>query len=83
MGITWITPINITPDTLDAWIDVDISAIVPAGTTGVLLHVLNTGSTGKYWGCRNNGSTDNRAPVKALAATSHLWASCGVDANRV
>jgi hypothetical protein len=82
MGVTWLTPSEITPGTADAYTDADVSASVPSGATGVLLHVVNTHATTAFvFGCRKNGSTDARQ--KAIYQTSHMWVATGVDANRI
>ena len=77
-----ITPVEVTPGTAGSWQDVNVSAYVPSGATGVILHIVNT-STGTTYalGIRKNGSTDDRHPNLTNAA--HLWAPIGIDANRV
>ena len=81
MGFTCITPVEVTPATSDAWTDVDVSASVPAGATGAIIHYnRGTGGTGEGIGLRKNGSTDNRTNVIWWA---HGWAMVGLDANRV
>jgi len=76
-----ITPVEVTPGTASAWTDVDVSAYVPSGATGVILHCVNTYTTQYDFGLRKNGSTDNR--INELRQSSHCWAAIGVDANRV
>lgn len=80
MAITWITPVEVTPGTPNAWIDVDVSGSVPAGATGVILHI--TTASVQYYGVRKNGSTDDRA-LNTPYSRLHLWAAIGVDANRI
>lgn len=81
-GITFITPVEITPGSAGAWTDADVSASIPAGATGVILHFVNTHATTVYTlGARKNGSTDNRIPN--LDATTHCWGAIGVDGNRI
>lgn len=82
MGITWLTPSDITPGTKGSWQDADVSGSVPSGATGVILHVY-TGSiaAGRAVGFRKNGSTDNR--IDDLWGDSHFWVAVGVDSNRV
>lgn len=78
---TWITPVEVTP-AATGWQDVDLSSHIPAGATGVILHVVNTSATtGFDFSCRKNGSTDNR--VGPMSINHHFWAFCGVDGNRV
>ncbi len=82
--------VNVTPTytgTYSAtWKDVDVSAHVPVGTTGVIVHAVGHGT----FALRMNGSTDDRAPwigyYNAGPATYddvHTWAMVGVDANRI
>lgn len=80
MAATWITPIEVTPGTAVTWIDVDVSASVPAGATGVILHVANTYTSARAFGARKNGSTDARTQIHLQ---DHFWAVIGVDANRI
>jgi hypothetical protein len=87
VGVTWVDPTDVTPDTVGSWTDVDVSATCPAGTTGVFLRVVNNSATGTYYiGWRKNGSTDNRTTyIQAGYSTTahHSGAVIGVDANRV
>jgi hypothetical protein len=78
----FITPVEITPSVAGSWQNVDVSAYVPVGTTGVALHIVNTHSTnGWAIGFRKNGSTDNR--TNAICYNSHFWTAIGVDTNRI
>ncbi len=44
-GFTWFTDaVNINPSTTGSWQDIDLSAIVPAGATGVVVEFDNTAS---------------------------------------
>jgi len=81
MAVTWITPVDISPETAGSWQDADLSSYLPAGATGAMFHVV-AGTSDYDFGCRKNGSTDDRYEDGAKAST-HFWASCGVDANRV
>ncbi len=64
------------------WQDVDVSAHIPAGSTGALLHCVNTGTVYSYYlGLRKNGSTDDRN--EAIYQDTHSWAAIGVDASRI
>jgi len=77
-----ITPVEVTPGTASAWTDVDVSAYVPAGATGVILHCVNTHASNNYaLGLRKNGSTDAR--TTSITSNAHCWAAIGVDANRI
>jgi len=76
-----ITPTEITASGTTSWVDMDASGSVPAGATGVILHIVNTNSSNRYMGVRKNGSTDDRHGD--MYGTTHCWAAIGVDANRV
>lgn len=80
MAITFITPVEISPAST-GWQDANVSAYVPAGTTGVVLHFDNTGASSYAIGFRKNGSTDT--VTSNLSATCHTWAAIGVDASRI
>ena len=79
-----IDPVEVTPGTASAWVDVDVSAYVPEGATGVILHIVSTGGSfnAAYIAVRKNGSTDNRYAANFFEYT-HAWAAIGVDANRI
>lgn len=83
MAITWLTPTDITPATAGSWQDADVSGSVPAGATGVILHIDATSIGYGDWttGWRKNGSTDSREGN--VYTDQHFWAGCGVDSNRV
>lgn len=77
-----ITPVEVTPGTAGSWQDVDVSAYVPAGATGVILHCVNNSTnTARYFGFRKNGSTDAR--TDSLSYGTHVWATIGVDSSRI
>lgn len=82
-------PINITPGTQAAW--VDVAGVVPAGAKGVIVEFdNNTTVTGEDYdiGLRKNGSSDdlrsksywNNSPA---GVGSHQMVMCGVDADGV
>lgn len=48
------------PASTEVWEDWNISSLVPAGTTSVLVHLYHTEAAGKNLGIRKNGSSDNR-----------------------
>lgn len=75
-----IDPVEVTPETANDWIEVDASAYVPAGATGVILHLVRAGSPGYAIGLRKNGSTDDRTQTMYYC---HCWAAIGVDASRI
>ena len=80
-SFTYIDPsVDVTP-TAGAWTSVNVSAWVPAGATGVIVHVVGSDATGRFWGLRKPGSSDNITDM--IYTQDHLWAMIGVDANRV
>jgi len=81
-AVTYLTPSEITPGTASSWVDVDVSASVPSGATGVILHINNSIASGDYaLGFRKNGSTDNR--TNNLQEYLHMWTVIGVDSSRI
>lgn len=82
MAVTWLDPVILSLDsTLNTWVDVDVSAYVPAGATGVILHLAGA-SSAPTLGIRKKGSTDARFG-KFNTTTTHMWAAIGIDGNRV
>ncbi len=78
--LTGINIVEITPGTASAWVTVDVSSYVPAGATGVVLHIVNTSGNDYNVGFQKNGSNDNR--TNTITSYSHFWASIGIDADR-
>lgn len=77
----FITPVEITPGSAGSWVEKDLSSYIPAGSTGVILHVYDvTGSSPRTFGYRKKGSTDNR--TDAIGGGNHFWCAIGVDSNR-
>lgn len=77
----WIPPVPVTPSTAGSWQDVNVSAYIPDGATGVILHYnMQPPGADKAIGFRKNGSTDNR--IQNNDWEIHSWALIGVDANR-
>jgi len=65
-----------------AWQDRDVSAYIPEGATGVILHVKNNNTANyKIFGIRKKGSSDSRTGY--LEKGEHTWAAIGVDSNRI
>jgi hypothetical protein len=76
------TPVtNITPSALSAWTAVNVASYVPAGTTGVVLHVISgPTTTALSLGWRKSGSTDARTyPIEG--GNGHTYAAIGVNAT--
>jgi hypothetical protein len=81
MAIKFITPVNVSPGDTNSWIDIDISAYVPAGATGAIIHVLGSDGGAYYADLRKNGSTDTVLGGKPL--TAHDWRTVGLDGSRI
>jgi len=75
-----ITPTEIVASGAGSWVDMDASALIPEGATGVILHIVNIVTGTQYYGIRKNGSSDDL--YDAVAQNTHCWAMIGVDANR-
>ncbi|MBA7667152.1 hypothetical protein ES703_75237 [subsurface metagenome] len=74
-------PVKLTLTQVNTWTDIDVSSYVPAGTTGVILHFVDTHPNNDHAiGVRKKGSTDNR--TQNIARDSHYWGAIGVDENR-
>lgn len=83
MGVVYLAaPVDVTPVSFAAWVDVDAAAAgVPAGASGVIVHISKTGAADAF-GLRKNGSTDNRiANFNDGGVGSHFWAAIGVDGS--
>lgn len=85
MSVTRVNPIDVTPGTTGAFVDVDLDtyiASLPADVSGVILKIDNTSTTTAYAiGLRTNGSTDNR--TDAMRRDGMLEAIIGVDADNI
>ena len=58
--VPFTDPIDITPTTTGAWVDVDLSSYVPEGTRGILVAFHNTETYADVRGdIRKHGSTDD------------------------
>lgn len=80
-----ITPVDVTPGiTGYPWQDVDVSANIPVGATGVILYVYTSGGGGASadLGLRKKGSTDTEF-FEIFDAGYHEWAMVGVDGDRL
>lgn len=76
-----ITPVEVSlPDAYHPWDDVDVSAHVPVGATGVILHWYSYSES--HLGLRKNGSSDTFFDY-ARVANYHGWVAIGIDANRI
>ena len=77
-----IIPVDITAGIIGLWQEVDVSGIVPVGTTGAILHVTNTGGSDYRFGCRDGASLDSGSLIRDMYRETHTWAMTKVDANR-
>lgn len=76
-----ITPTEIVVGANDEWTDMDASALIPVGATGVILHAVNNALSGKDIGLKKKGSTDDRHAD--MESSSHWWTMVGVDGDRL
>jgi len=73
-------PVNVTPSTSGAWVTVDCKPYVPAGATGVILHIRNNDGVNYAVGFRKPGSTDDHK--QAMYQVCHFSAFVGVNSQR-
>ncbi len=82
-GFFQVTPpvAVIVPPTAGAWVDLDLSAIIPAGANGVIGQFWHADAGATGYGFRAKGSGDDRA----ARASGHILAGVlvGCDAGRV
>jgi hypothetical protein len=64
-----------------SWQDVDCSTNVPAGATGVILEVQNTGAAAYNAAFRKNGSSEDR--TQNTLASQQQAVYVGLDSNRI
>lgn len=79
-----ITPVEVTPGSTGAWVDVDITDHVgeDAGNVAVaVLHILNRTLNEHTYGIRANGSTDDVTGVIEDEGQTYFWV--GVDENDI
>ena len=83
MAVVFLTaPVQLSPTYDGTYVDVDVSANVPSGATGIILELFNnTIFENNSVSIRNNGSTDD-LPT-GTRERSHTWFFVGVDSNRV
>jgi len=73
---------DVSPAT-GSWQEVDVSAYIPPGSTGVILDLHNKQASGQYVDVRKNGSSDDDYAYSIIFGGSHRYAVVGVDENRV
>lgn len=77
-----ITPVEVTTATTGSWQKVSLAAYIPAGATGVLLHIVNNhASQAMAAAVRHPDSTDD-FKTGYLRQVRHTWAAIGIDASR-
>jgi len=77
------SPQDVSPSTAGSWVDVDVSAYIPSGATGVILQWSNPTATDYVYGVRNNGSSDDPTIDQVAKGNSQGWFMIGVDSNRI
>jgi hypothetical protein len=84
--ITLSTPSDVSLGSFDAWTDIDVSGIsgYTGAVTGVVVEVVNTGTSNLAFGVRKNGSTDNRlGAITGETNGNHMMARVGVDGSGI
>jgi hypothetical protein len=77
-------PVDVSPGVAGAWTDVDVSANVPVGATGVIVQWVNLTVPGDpNYGVRMKGSTDNWAFDGEAKTSQQGWLMTGLNASRV
>lgn len=76
-----ISPVLLTLPSAGAWGDIDVSANVPVGTTGVILHYKDGRNFSDNFGLRKKGSTDNR--TNSHYGLGQSTACIGVNSDRI
>lgn len=74
-------PVALTLPAAGAYGDVDVSASVPVGTTGVVLRIANAAGSDRSYGLRKNGASEDLSGD--LNAGAHNWDFVGVDGSRI
>jgi len=79
-GLNFFTnAVDVTPGTTGSWQDVDVSAHIPAESTGVILFHCRTATNTIRVGVRKNGSSDDYY----CETGNSVGIIIGVDANRI
>jgi len=77
------TPVQLTLGTVYTWNDQDVSAYLPAGATGAIIHWVSPTATNNALALRKKGSTDDRTGSAFSNANGHPMTIVGVDSDRV
>ncbi|MBT4073134.1 MAG: hypothetical protein HOE75_05585 [Chloroflexi bacterium] len=77
-GFVWLdNGVDITPGTIDSWQVIDLSASVPAGTTGAIVELINTHPSNAVSGVVRGGDDTTEympdASAQKLAGHTHRW----------
>jgi hypothetical protein len=78
----FITPVDVSTATTGSYVDIDVSANVPAGATAVIVRVVRSAASSGYF-LRKNGSTDDLYSASQTLAYFHQWAVVAVDSSRI
>lgn len=87
-GFIWLTDAtDISLTTTGSWQDIDLSAIVPVGTSGAIVEVVHTSLTDNLSGVLR-GKPDTRdymsnASFEEMRKETHRWQVVGVDGDRL
>lgn len=82
MAANWLSSFYDIPALADTnWHDLDLSAVIPEGATGVIIRMINTSASTASVQFRNNGSTDSHN--FSTYASTHYMVYVGVDASRI
>jgi len=73
---------DVTPTTAGSWVDIDVSSFIPAGSTGVILEIVNTGDSNYRASVRKNGATYDITQNR-VRQHGHIYALCAVDEDRI
>lgn len=75
---------NVSPGNYASWQNVDVSAYIPAGATGVIVELSDTEEIGKKMGTRHPDSVqDFSTRTEAFLIGGHIYQICGVNSSRV
>jgi hypothetical protein len=80
-GFNFFTNVIDKTPAAGSWQDIDCSANVPAGSTGVIVKIVNTGASAYRGEIRKNGSTDSF--TLTLAADYQRYAFIGLDGSYI
>lgn len=81
-----ISPVDVTPGTENAWVDVDVSAHVGADAgnlAGVILQVKYASTATQFMGFRKNGSSDDQFQAFGRDDNAHGFVYVGVDSGDI